>query len=54
MIPPLRNIDKYTWMIDSDYKECMQVPVIIFADDYLLRKMEEDLTLVQAVNVSCL
>jgi tRNA-splicing ligase RtcB len=32
----------------------MNVDVIVFADDYLLKKMEEDLTLVQAANVACL
>jgi tRNA-splicing ligase RtcB len=32
----------------------MNVDAIVFADDYLLKKMEEDLTLVQAANVACL
>ncbi len=51
---PLKRIDEYTWVIPREYRKEMRVPAIIFADDYLLRKMQEDLTLVQAANVACL
>jgi len=51
---PLRKIEEYTWEIPKGFKECMNVPAIVFADDYLLKKMHEDLTLVQAANVACL
>ena len=51
---PLRRIDKYTWKIPEDAKNCMRVPSIIYADDFLLEKMKSDLTLVQASNVACL
>ncbi|MCE4624551.1 MAG: intein-containing RctB family protein [Desulfurococcales archaeon] len=32
----------------------MKVPSIIYADDFLIEKMKQDLTLVQAANVACL
>ncbi len=51
---PLKKIDEYTWMIPKGYKRCMRVPAYVFADDYLLRKMRDDLTLIQAANVACL
>ena len=51
---PLRRIDKYTWMIPKGAKPCMKVPSIIYADDFLIEKMKQDLTLVQAMNVACL
>ncbi|MCC6061166.1 MAG: RtcB family protein, partial [Desulfurococcaceae archaeon] len=41
-------------MIPKEAKACMKVPVIIYADDFLINKMKEDLTLVQAMNVACL
>ncbi len=50
----LRKIDEYTWEIPKGVKKCMRVPAIIFADEYLLSKMRDDLTLVQAANVACL
>jgi len=50
----IKRIDEYTWEIPRDYKNCMKVPAVIFADDYLISKMREDLTLVQAANVACL
>mgnify|MGYP000250471457 CR=1 FL=1 len=50
----LRRINDYTWEIPKGAKSCMRVSAIIFADDYLLSKMREDLTLQQAANVACL
>ncbi len=50
----VRRIDKYTWMIPKGVKQCMRVPSIIYADDFLLEKMKSDLTLIQAANVACL
>lgn len=50
----LERLDEYTWRIPKGYKDCMKVPAIIFADESLLSKMREDLTLVQAANVACL
>jgi len=51
---PLRRIDKYTWMIPKGAQPCMKVPSIIYADDFLIEKMKQDLTLKQAANVACL
>ncbi len=50
----LRRVDDYTWEIPKGVKKCMRVPAIVFADDYLLSKMRDDLTLIQAANVACL
>jgi len=54
MVVRLKQVDKYEWMIEKGEKRGMRVPAIIFADDYLLRKMREDRTLEQAANVACL
>ncbi len=51
---PLRRVDKYVWMIPAGSQPCMKVPSIIYADDFLIKKMQEDLTLKQAMNVACL
>jgi len=50
----LRRLDEVTWIIPKEYKRCMYVPAIIYADDFLLNKMREDATLEQAANVACL
>ncbi|MEB3756129.1 MAG: RtcB family protein, partial [Desulfurococcales archaeon] len=52
--PPLKRISKYEWMIPKEHQPCMKVPSIIFADDFLIDKMKQDLTLKQAANVACL
>ena len=54
MAPPLKKVNDVTWVIPKDYKRCMQVDAIIFADEFLLNKMREDATLEQAANVACL
>ncbi|MEB3845069.1 MAG: RtcB family protein, partial [Desulfurococcales archaeon] len=51
---PVRRVDRYVWTIPKGAKPCMRVPSIIYADDFLLEKMKQDLTLVQAANVACL
>ncbi|MEM4830487.1 MAG: RtcB family protein [Zestosphaera sp.] len=51
---PLKRVNEYEWEIPSSYKDCMKVPAIIFADEFLISKMSEDLTLEQAANVGCL
>ncbi|RLG80818.1 MAG: RNA-splicing ligase RtcB, partial [Thermoprotei archaeon] len=50
----LRRREEYVWEIPKGVRKCMKVPAIVFADDYLLTKMRDDLTLVQAANVACL
>ena len=54
MVPPLKKIDDVTWVIPKEYKRCMHVHAVIFADQFLLNKMREDATLEQAANVACL
>ena len=50
----LNRIDKYTWEIPKGTINCMKVPTIVFADDVLLNRMKQDLTLTQATNTACL
>ncbi|MGC9114877.1 MAG: RtcB family protein [Fervidicoccaceae archaeon] len=50
----VRKITDFEWIIEKKEKPCMKVPAIIFADEFLLNKMREDLTLEQAANVACL
>lgn len=49
-----KRINSYEWRIDKGTQECMKVPVTVFADDVLIDKMKQDLTLKQAANVACL
>ncbi|MEM1538295.1 MAG: RtcB family protein [Candidatus Nezhaarchaeales archaeon] len=49
---PLKKIDVFTWEIPQTYKPGMRVPARIYADEQLLKKMIEDLTLQQAANVA--
>ncbi len=48
----VKRVNTYEWHIDKS--GCMRVPVTVFADDVLIDKMKQDLTLKQAVNVACL
>ncbi len=50
----VKRIDQNTWTIDRGFKGCMRVPAIIYADDLLIEKMKQDMTLLQAANVACL
>jgi tRNA-splicing ligase RtcB len=54
MVINLRRIDDVVWIIPREYKKCMRVSAIIYADEFLLNKMKEDATLEQAANVACL
>lgn len=54
MAPPLRKVGDYVWEIPKDYKRCMRVHAVVFADEILLEKMRGDLTLEQGANVACL
>lgn len=49
---PLHRIDNYTWEIPKTFKPGMRVSGRIYADDFLIKKMTEDLTLEQVVNVA--
>ena len=50
----IEKISNYEWRIPKSYKQCMRTDSIVFADEFLLEKMSEDLTLEQAANVACL
>ncbi|MEM0379758.1 MAG: RtcB family protein [Desulfurococcaceae archaeon] len=50
----LQKISEYEWRIAKGAKPCMNTDVIIYADENLLTKMREDLTIEQAINVACL
>lgn len=50
----LQKIGEYEWLIPRTAKPCMYTDAIVFSDEYLLEKMETDLTLEQAANVACL
>jgi tRNA-splicing ligase RtcB len=49
---PLRKIDENIWEIPQSFKQGMNVPGRIYADDSLIQKMGEDLTLTQCANVA--
>ncbi|ACP45508.1 protein of unknown function UPF0027 [Sulfolobus islandicus Y.G.57.14] len=50
----ITRVNSYEWRIDKGTQECIKVPVTIFADDVLIEKMKQDMTLRQATNVACL
>ena len=48
----LTKIDDTKFEIKKDYKKGMRVSSIVYADDALIKKMKQDLTLEQAVNMA--
>jgi tRNA-splicing ligase RtcB len=54
MAPPLRKITEYLWEIPEKYKPGMRVPGLVIADEALIAKMREDMTLEQVANVAVL
>ena len=48
----LERIDKYRWLIPSDFKRGMRVPGLVFADEELVDKAIEDGAFEQVVNVA--
>ncbi len=51
---PIKKIDTAIYEIPKTYRRDMRVPVRIYATQRLIGKMQEDRTLIQAVNVSTL
>jgi tRNA-splicing ligase RtcB len=49
---PLNRIDEYMWEIPKSFRSGMNVPGRIYADESLIQKMGEDLTLQQCANVA--
>jgi tRNA-splicing ligase RtcB len=54
MVTLIKRVEDVIWIIPKEYKKCMKVNAIIYADEFLLNKMREDATLEQAANVACL
>jgi len=50
----LKKLEDVVWEIPTSYKRGMRVPARVYADEYLLQKMQSDLTLEQAANVAML
>ncbi len=50
----VERVGKYEWRIPKGTRPGMRVDGIVFADEYLLQKAREDLSLVQIANVACL
>ncbi len=48
----LKKVNEFTWEIKKEGK--MKVPAIIFASEALMKKIKEDRTLQQAMNVATL
>jgi tRNA-splicing ligase RtcB len=46
----LRKIDDYRWEIPKEYKDCMRVPGVIYADERLLEDITKDNSLEQVAN----
>ena len=51
---PLKRVGPYEWRIEKGSQPCMKVPATVFADEVLIEKMKQDLTLKQAMNIACL
>jgi len=52
--PRIKRIDETRWEIPQDYKPDMRVPGIIYADDDLMKIIEQDQAIEQVANVACL
>jgi tRNA-splicing ligase RtcB len=50
----LRKIDDYRWELPKSYKAGMRVPGLIYADERMLRSMEEEHAIDQVANVATL
>ena len=48
----LKKVNEFTWKIENEGK--MNVPAIIFASEALMKKIKQDKTLQQAMNVATL
>lgn len=52
--PVIKKLSDYKWEIDTSYKPGMKVPGLIFADEELIKKAEEDKGIEQVANVAFL
>jgi tRNA-splicing ligase RtcB (3'-phosphate/5'-hydroxy nucleic acid ligase) len=53
-VPVLRRRDAYRWEIPATYKPGMRVPGIIYADEGLVKQIEEDQAIEQVANAAML
>ncbi len=51
---PLEKIDEYRWRIPKSYKAGMRVPGIIYADEDMVKQIQEEQALEQVANVAFL
>ncbi len=51
---PLQRVDEYRWELPVSYRSGMRVPVRVYADERMARRLGEDEALEQAVNVAFL
>ena len=51
---PLKKIDEFRWELPIDYKKGMRVPGLVYADESLVRVIEQDQSLEQVANVAFL
>jgi tRNA-splicing ligase RtcB len=49
-----RGPDEYTWIIPKGARPGMRTDVVVFGDEFLIKKMKEDITLIQGANVATL
>lgn len=50
----LKRLSEFEWEIEQGSIKGMRVPGRVFASEQLLRKMQQDRTLIQAAGVACL
>jgi tRNA-splicing ligase RtcB len=50
----LKKVDDYRWELPTSYRPGMRVPGLIFADERMLRSMEEEAAIDQVANVATL
>ena len=48
----INKINDFEWQIDASQEKSMNVPVKIFANDYIIENMQRDRTLKQAINAA--
>ncbi len=51
---PLKQINKNIWEIPKDFRPYMRVPARIIANEFLIKDIYKDQTLIQAANVTSL
>ncbi|MFH1453731.1 MAG: RtcB family protein [Armatimonadota bacterium] len=50
----IKKVSDYKWVLGKDYKQGMNVPAVVFADDKLMKQMEKEEAVQQLANVACM